>query len=135
MNRFVAARSLGLGRKVLWLALAAIVVMLGWASVARSQDSGTDWWLYGTRGMPRPDGFLKRVDPNTGNHYDYEARARRDGSIVISRNGKTWVTLSTKNNDFMLSDPNGGGMTVVRMFQSPSRGGAAAPVKIRAQGR
>lgn len=114
--------------------MAAIVMMLAWASVVLSQDGGGDPWLFGTRGMPRPDGIQIQTDPGTGQRYTYTARARRDGSIVIQRNGVAWVTLATQHNDFLLSDPNGTGRTIVRMFQSDSRGGGT-PVKVRAQVR
>ena len=126
---------MGLGRKAFWIAVAAIVAMtLTWASAVFSYPLTKDGsYNYDVDGMPRPDGFLRQQNPGQPVET-YNAQARRDGSIMITRNGVKWVILSNKNHEFQLSDPNGTGRTVVRMY-GVSGHGAAAPVKIRAQGR
>ena len=133
MNRFAATRSSGLGRKAFWIAVAAIVaMMLTWASAVLSYPLiGDGPYEYNVDGMPRPDGFLRQQNPGHP-PINYHAQARSDGSIVITRNGVKWVTLSNKNHEFQLSDPNGTGRTVVRMYGVSGHG--AAPIKVRAPG-
>ena len=144
MNRVAEARPTGLGRKAFWVAVAAIVaMMLAWASAVLSYPYGDadPYYEYGDGGMPRPDGIIVQHGPppgmapgghgpSTGITYTYNATTRPDGSILITRNGAKWVVLANKKHQFLLSDPNGTGHTVVKMFGFPT-GGRSTPVRLR----
>jgi hypothetical protein len=143
MNRF-AVSQWGLGQRTFWVVVTAtIVALLTWASTVFSQPYGDPFYEYGDGGMPRPDGIIvQRGAPPPGERiaartYTYKATSRPDGSISITRNGVAWVTLANKNHQFLLSDPNGTGHVVVKMFGLPTRGGAVplGASKVRAQVR
>ena len=146
MHRFAGAFPTELGRKAFWIVVAALVAMLTLASAVFSQPYLDQYYDYGDGGMPRPDGIRVQTAPAPGvlppGHarvitYTYNATSRPDGSILITRNGVKWVTLANKNHQFLLSDPNGTGHVVVKMFGFPTRSGGAPqpPVKVRAQVR
>lgn len=126
MNHVAQSRSNGFGSKVFWIAVAAIVLMLAWATAVFGGGGGYD---YNVDGMPRPEGPFEDKAPGQP-PISYFARAQRDGSILITRNGVKWITLANRKHEFQLSDPNGSGKTIVRMYGVGGHGNAA-PVKLR----
>ncbi len=146
MNRFAAAQPTGFGRTAFWVTVTAMIIaLLTWGSAVFSQTYGDPYYEYGDGGMPRPDGIIvQRGGPPPGpgertmaRTYTYNATSRPDGSISITRNGVKWVILANKNHQFLLSDPQGTGHVVVKMFGLPTRGGAVplGSSKVRAQVR
>lgn len=131
MNRFAGTQPTGFVRKAFWIAVAAIIVMLAWATAGLSDDGCCPSFDYGPRGMMRPDGTIQqRVGHNPP--IDYTAKPQRNGSYLILRNGVAWITLSTQKNQMIaIGDPNGTGQPVVKIDQTSGHGGGA-PVKLRA---
>jgi hypothetical protein len=130
MNRFAGAQPTGLGRKAFWIAVAVIVAVLACASAVLS---GGGPYIFGEGGMPRPDGMMVQQDPGRP-PITYNARARADGSILITRNGVAWITVANTKTDFVLSDPNGTGRPVIKFEHSSGHGGAV-PIRLRAPAR
>ena len=116
-----------LPRKAFWIAVAVVVAILACVSVVLSCCG----YVYDPDGMPRPDGMMVLQDPGRP-PITYNAIPRRDGTILITRNGVAWITLANTKTAFLLTDPNGTRQTVVTFNHANSHGGHAEAVKVRA---
>lgn len=127
MNRFAGALPTGLGRKALWIAVTAIVIMLAWAQI--TLGDGRTYFEIDPDGMMRPDGTIQqRVMGHPP--INYTSKRTHDGAYLILRNGVPLITVSAQKNQYIVSDPNGTGQPVIKLDQSGGQKGA--PVKLRA---
>jgi hypothetical protein len=119
MAHFIAAQRPGYLRKAVLIAIAAIVIAIAWAAVAFSQDGGTTTYVY-TKGVLKPDGSLQQRSSGghvfVYSHSSAHAMMAPTGPVptTVSRDGKTWLTLTTaKDGTITISDPNGTGQPVI----------------------
>jgi hypothetical protein len=127
--RFAPPQPMGLIRRAMLIAVATIVLMLLWASVAISQ-SGKTYYEMGPDGMMRPDGTITQTNGGAGSRsrlppptYTYKATHQADGSFLITRNGANWITVAAKPGYFAITDPNGTGALLIKLDQSAVREG------------
>jgi len=117
-------------RKVLWIAAAAIFLVLAWANAGFPYPPNPYYITNpdGTLGMMPPDkygaGGRKRFDApititqvgNKGQTFEYVA-TNNNGTYTITRNGKPFVTivLNKSTGLWELGDSNGTGSAVIKV--------------------
>jgi hypothetical protein len=134
MARFVAARRPEFFRKSVLIAVAAIAVVIACAAVAFSQTGPTKGGYVLVDGVLKPDGAIQEVVHHIRIVYSHDnanvaarmAASTGPRSTTVSRNGKTWLTLTTATDGTItISDPNGSGKPVITI--PSSRAAAAKP--------
>lgn len=139
MNNLAGAARPVFKRKVLWIAVAAVLLVLAWAkagypdpyAVGQSYFMGADGVLHTDGMMPPnkpyepgmmpPDGLV--VKQQSGKHvYTYVA-TNQNGVYLIKRNGVAWatVTLDKPSGLYVITDPNGTGQPLLKLG-TPRRG-------------
>lgn len=108
MNRLAAAQSSFRGRRVVWIAVVAIGLVLAWAAKALSDGGGI--FQIGTD-VVRSDARINPQGYSISQH----------GNVyTVSRDGQPWVTLKREAKDIVVSDPTKSNIEVVAIRPGPS---------------
>jgi hypothetical protein len=104
INQSGAAPAPGFLRRVVLIAIAAIVLVMAWVAVALSQDQNPDYYTYPPKGVVKPEGFAKYVDPRSHVITVYEETLQQKAA-VFTRDRKSWLVMKTAaNGDIQIFD-------------------------------
>jgi len=130
MDSLFGAHRSAFTRKILWIAVAAIVLVLAWAKAGFPTPTNP-WYSMGSDGVLHVDGMMppdggRRMAPandditmvqqGQGRTYTYVASPNH-GAYLVKRDGVSWatLTLNKKTGLYELSDPNGSGSPVLKL--------------------
>jgi hypothetical protein len=143
-------------RKVLWIAVAAIVLVVALATAAFSQAVGDNKNWYGM-GSDNVMGMMPPSGMNDGGYGNGQRRApvcpaaspitivhtqgrqsfayvsSKNGCVyTISRNGKAWLTVTYDSSagTYRLTDPNGTGALLLELGIAPGQFPSSGHIKI-----
>jgi hypothetical protein len=144
-------------RKILWIAVAAIVLVAALATAAFSQAVGDNknWYGMGSdnvMGMMPPSGMndggngggRMKAPPacpaaspitivHSQAHHSFTYVSTKNGCVyTITRNGKAWLTVTYDSSagTYRLTDPNGTGALLLELGIPPGQFPSSAHIKI-----